>query len=192
MHPYSNFARFTKPYSQVTKWSRIEMKSLAWVIGPVFVATLWHPSESQRIPFTDTLLGVHYLAYLHLIAQYRYHTQAMIDFIQNCPEKLHCPKDVFSSFCTSQSTLMVSEALTTQYTLDQLEEYESDPGWNNHSVTAKWWRVNEDADRVRKFDNIFLPNRISLFGIWISGPMSLTISASVTTSHMQALNSQIQ
>lgn len=66
------------------------MELLGWVIVPVFVATLLNPLASQRIAFTDALLGVNYLAYLHLVAQYRHHTQVIMDFIQNCLEEFHC------------------------------------------------------------------------------------------------------
>jgi len=58
MPPYPGFARFNKPYSQVTQWSGKEMKALRGVIVPVFTATLLNPSASQRIPFTEALLCV--------------------------------------------------------------------------------------------------------------------------------------
>jgi hypothetical protein len=52
------FARFNKPYSQVTQWSGNEIKALGRVIGPVFAATFLNPSASQRIPFTEALLCI--------------------------------------------------------------------------------------------------------------------------------------
>jgi len=58
MPPYPCFARFNKPYSQVTQWSGNEMKALGRVIVPVFVETLLKPSVSQGIPFTEALLCI--------------------------------------------------------------------------------------------------------------------------------------
>jgi hypothetical protein len=46
MPPYPGFARFNKPYSQVTQWRRKEMKSLGRVIVLVFAVTLLIPSAS--------------------------------------------------------------------------------------------------------------------------------------------------
>jgi len=43
---------------------------------------------------------------------------------------------------------MVSEAFTIQHTLDQLEVGETDPGWNNHSMTATCLLVNEDTIQI--------------------------------------------
>jgi len=42
--PYPGFARFNKPYSQVTQWTGQELKTLRHVIVPVFMATLLNPS----------------------------------------------------------------------------------------------------------------------------------------------------
>jgi len=39
---------------------------------------------------------------------------------------------------------MVSEALQSQLTLDEQEEWETDPAWNNLSAAAKRRRVDED------------------------------------------------
>jgi hypothetical protein len=69
MPPNHGFARFNMPYSQVTQWSGKEMKGLGCVIVPVFAATLFNPSGSPRIPFTDTLLCVKNLLYFSLMAK---------------------------------------------------------------------------------------------------------------------------
>ena len=148
MPPYPGFARFNKPYSQVTQWSGKEMKALGRVIVPVFAATLLNPSASQRIPFTEALLCVKNLVYFHLMAQYRYHTEATIEYMENYLEEFHRHKDVFSRFRASKSTKKVSEALKKQLTLDKQEERESDPAWNNLSAAAKRRRVDEDKTQI--------------------------------------------
>jgi len=127
MPPHPGIARFNKPYSQVTQWSGKEMNTLGRVIVPVFAATLLNTSASQRIPFTEALLCVKNLVYFHLMAQYQYHTEATIEYMENYLEEFHCHKDVFCRFRASKSTKKVSEALKKQLTLDKQEERESDP-----------------------------------------------------------------
>jgi hypothetical protein len=126
MPPDPGFARFNQPYSQVTQWSGKEMKALGGGIDPVFVATLLNPLASQRIPFTEALLCVKNLVYFHLTAQYRYHPEDTIEYIQNYLVELDCPKDVFSRFCTSKSIKNVLEVLKKQLTLDNQKEQKSD------------------------------------------------------------------
>jgi len=148
MPSYPGFAQFNKPYSQMTKWSGKEMKALRGVIVPVFAATLLYPLVSQRILFTQALLGVKNLVYCHLMAQYWYDTEATIEYIENYLEEFHCQKDVFSGFHASKSTMKVSEALKNQLTLDNQEERKSDPAWNNFSAAAKHRRIDEDKMQI--------------------------------------------
>ena len=148
MPSYPGFARFNKPYSQVTQWSGKEMKALGRVIVPVFAATHFNPSASQRIPFTEALLCVNNLLNCHLMAQYRYHSEAMIEYMENHQEEFHRHKDVFSRFCGSKSTKEVSEAMEKQLTLHKREEQESDPAWNNLSVAAKSCCGDEDKMQI--------------------------------------------
>jgi len=143
MPPYPGFPRFNKPYSQVMQSSGKEMKALGHVIVPVFAVTLLNPSASRSIPFTEALLCVKNLVYSHFISQYRYHTEATIEYMENYPEKFHRHKDVFIRFCASKSTKKVSEALTKHLTLDKQDERESDPTWNNLSAAAKRRQVDE-------------------------------------------------
>jgi len=125
------------------------MKALGRVIVRVFAATLLNPSESQRIPFTDALLCVKNSVNFHLMAQYRYHTEATIKYMENYLEEFHRHKDVFSRFRASKSTKKVSEALKKQLTLDKQEERESDPAWNDLSAAAKCRRVDEDKTQIK-------------------------------------------
>jgi len=81
------------------------------VIDSVFVATLFNPSVSERIPFTEALLCVKNFVYFHLMAQYQYHTEAPIKYMENSLEEFHHHKDVFSQFHASKGTQKVSEAL---------------------------------------------------------------------------------
>jgi len=87
------------------------MKQLGHVIVPVFSATLLNPSDSQWILFTEALLCVKNLAYFHLMAQYRYQTEVIIEYMDNYLEEFYFHKDVFSQFRASKSTMKVSEAL---------------------------------------------------------------------------------
>jgi len=148
MPPCPGFARFNKPYSQVTQWSGTEMKALGRVIVPVFAATLLNPSASQRFSFTEALLCVKNLVYSHLRAQYRYHTEATIECMENYLEEFHHHKDVFSRFRASKSTKQVLEALKKQLTLEKQEERESDPAWNILSADAKRRCIDEDETQI--------------------------------------------
>jgi len=104
MPRYPGFTPLNKPCSQVTQWSREEMKALRFIIVPVFVETVVNHSVSQWIPFTETLLCVKDLVYFHHMAQYPYHTEATIEYMENYLEECHCHKDVFSRFHVSEST----------------------------------------------------------------------------------------
>jgi len=96
MPPDPGFTRFIKPSCQVTQWSGTETKALGRVIVPVFAVTLSKHSVSHRIPSTDALLCIKNIEYFHLMAQYRYHTEATIQYMDNHLEEIHCPDDVFS------------------------------------------------------------------------------------------------
>jgi len=74
------------------------------MIVPVFVATLLHPSASQRIPFTEALLCIKNLVKFHLMRKYQYQTEATIKYMENYLEEFHRHKDVVSRFRTNKST----------------------------------------------------------------------------------------
>ena len=111
MPRYPGFARFNKPYGQVMQWSGKEKKALGRVIVPVFAATLLNSSASNRIPFTEALLCVKNLLYFHLMAQYWYHTETIIQYMENYLEEFHRHEDGLSRFRTSESTKTVSETM---------------------------------------------------------------------------------
>jgi hypothetical protein len=149
MPPYLGFTRFNKPYSQVMQWSVKEMKGLGCVIVPVFATTLLNTLASQTIPFTAALLCVKNLVYFHLIAQYRYHTEAMIEYMENYLEQFLRHNDDLSRYWASKSTKQVSEAFKMQLTLDKQEERESDPSWDNLSPAANRRCVDEDKTQIK-------------------------------------------
>jgi hypothetical protein len=70
MPPYPGFARFNKQHSQVKKWSGKEMEGHVRMIVHVVPATHLNSSASQWIHFTEALLWVKDLLYIHLITQY--------------------------------------------------------------------------------------------------------------------------
>jgi hypothetical protein len=79
--PYSGFAEFNKPYSLVSQWSGKMMKALRCMIVPVLTLTLLNLLASERIPFTEALLCFKNLLNFHHMAQYWYHTEAMIKYM---------------------------------------------------------------------------------------------------------------
>jgi len=76
--------------------------------------------------------------------QFRYHTEATMEYMEDHQEKFSHHKDVFCRFCASKSTMMVSEALKTQLTMDKLGEQDSNPAWNNLSAAAKGHHIDKD------------------------------------------------
>jgi len=96
--PYSGFTRFNTLYSQVTWWGGKQMNALGRVIVPVFAATHFNPSAIQRIPLTEPLFCIKNCVYFHLMAQYKYHTNATIKYMKNYVEQCHRQKDAFSQF----------------------------------------------------------------------------------------------
>jgi len=53
------------------------------------------------------------------MAQYWYHPEATIQYMENYLEEFHHHKDIVSRFGSSKSTKKVSEALKKQLTLDK-------------------------------------------------------------------------
>jgi len=145
--PNPGFGRFNKRYSQVTQWSGNEMKALGRMIVSVFAATLLNSSASQRIPFTAALWCMKNAVYYHLMAWCWYHTEATIECMAKYLEESHRHKDVFCWFFAGQST-KVLEALKKQLALDEKEDRESDPAWNNYSAVAKSRRVDDDSMQI--------------------------------------------
>jgi len=121
------------------------MKALGRVIVPVFVATHSNSLATQRFPFTEALLCVKNLVYFHIKAQFQYHTEATIEYMENYLEEFHHQKDYFGRIHDSQSTKMVTEALEQHLTLGIHEERECDPARNNLSAAAK--RPHLGADK---------------------------------------------
>ena len=148
MPPYPGFAGFNKPYSQVTKSSGNQIQALGWVVMPVFSATRSNSSASQRIILTEALLCVTNLMYFHSMAQYRYHTDATIKYMENYVEEFHRHKDVFSQFRASKSTKKALESLKKQLTLDKQDKQESQPAWNYLAVAAKRNQFDEDKMQI--------------------------------------------
>jgi len=89
MPPYPGVPRFIEPYSQVTQWSDKEMKALGCTIVPVFAVTHLHCLVSPRILFTEALFCVRNFVYGHLMEQYQYHTEAMIEYLENYLKEFH-------------------------------------------------------------------------------------------------------
>jgi len=148
MPPYRGFAWFNMPSSQVTQCSGKKMKALRRVIVPVFVATLLIPLASQQTPFTDALLCVKILVYFHLMPQYRYHTEATIEYKKNYHQDYHCQKDVFSRFRASKSTQEILWSLERAAYFGQKGATGEWPSLENLSAPAKGGRIDEDKTQI--------------------------------------------
>jgi len=86
--------------------------------------------------------------YFHLMAQYWYHTEATIEYMENYLEEFHRHMDAFSRVRSSKSTKNVSEALRKQLTSDRQEERESDLAWNDLSAAAMHCRMDADIMQI--------------------------------------------
>jgi hypothetical protein len=69
--------------------------------------------------------------------------------MENCLEELHRYMDDVSRFRASNSKKKDSEALKNHLTLDKQEKRDSDPAWNNISLTAKNRHVDEDKTQIQ-------------------------------------------
>jgi hypothetical protein len=67
----------------------------------------------------------------------------MVNYLQ----WLHHHRDIFSGFRSGKSTKTISEALERQLTVDQQEELDSDPDWNNLSAVAK--HCCDDEEKIQ-------------------------------------------
>jgi hypothetical protein len=83
------------------------------------------------------------------MAQYEYHTEAMIKYMENNLQEFHYHKDVFSQFHTGKSTKQVLKAFSKLCTLNKHDKGEGDSGWNNLSVAANGHHINEDETLIK-------------------------------------------
>jgi len=83
MAPYPSFAWFRKSYNQVIQYSGREIQALGRLIVPVFPATLVNDFVSLVIPFTEALKCITNIVYVHHMEQFRYHTEVIIECMEN-------------------------------------------------------------------------------------------------------------
>jgi len=181
------------------------MKALWHVIVPDFRATCLNPLVRQTITFTEALVWVKNFVYYNRVAHFEYHTEAMVELMENHLEEFHSHKNGFYRFDASKSAKNVSEVLKKQLTLDQLEEPLSDPTWNNQSATEKCCSVAEDKMQIKSeiaqhlFDESdfscvqmyllhHLPNHIRQFGnlLNISAELSEKVMMDLTQAYHQS------
>jgi len=187
--PYPGSPRFNKPYTQVMVWSGEEKKTLLSVIVPVFAATPLNPSASKTIPFIDDLLCVKNFVYFNLMAQFQYHTEGKMEYMEIYPKEFLHHRDVSSQYGASISTQKLSEALKNQPTMDKHDQRMSDPMSNDDSAAAKSPRIEDDKTGIEAHiekhpvdESDFDLVQMHLLNT------SLTISASLVTPSMVALN----
>jgi len=100
-------------------------------------------------PFTDALLCIKNFVYFNLMAQYWYHTEAMIEYMENYLEEFHRHNNMLCQFRASQCAMKVSEALKKHHTFDTQEEWQCDPAWKNLSMAAKHRCIDEDETQIK-------------------------------------------
>jgi hypothetical protein len=76
--PYPGFTRFIKPYGEVLQWGTTEMHALKQTIVPVFKVIVVIPLANDRIPSLEAQLYIKKIVCFDIMAQFRYHTEAMI------------------------------------------------------------------------------------------------------------------
>jgi len=79
----AGFTQFNNLYSAVMQCGGKEMNAVVCMIVPVFLVTCSNPMANERISCTTALLLAKNLVYLHLMAQYWYYTEPMIEYVQN-------------------------------------------------------------------------------------------------------------
>jgi hypothetical protein len=129
------------------------------MIGPVFPVTQFNTFASQWIHYPEALLYMENLVFIRLMAQYWYHTEAMIEYMEKYPEEFHCQWDAVISFRTSQSTKKVFGALNKQLTLNKQQEWESNHTWNNLSAAAKRYCIKHDKAHI---DSEIAPHLVNI------------------------------
>jgi len=82
------------------------------------------------------------------MAQYRYQTEATIEYMENYLQEFHHHTDVLSRFCDSKSTQTVSKAFNKQLTQAKEGERKSDPARNHLPAAGKRHQVDEDKMKI--------------------------------------------
>ena len=95
---YPALLRFNKPYTAVSQRQGKEMRALGRVLLPVFAATLSNPSAAEKNKFKDAILAVKAIIYFHLMAQYRSHTDATLQYMDDYLADFHRHKDAFHCY----------------------------------------------------------------------------------------------
>ena len=98
MGAYPGFTVPKKAYRQVSQWQGKEMRNLGRIVLPAFTAALRTPTEAQRHPFRAATRCVAALIDFHLLAQYKTHTEATLQYMQNALDSFHQEKDIFQEF----------------------------------------------------------------------------------------------
>ena len=98
MGAYPGFMVPKKAYQQVSQWQGKEMRNLGRIFLPAFTAALRTPTEAQRHLFRAATLCVAALIYFHLLAQYKTHTEATLQGMQNALDSFYQEKDIFQEF----------------------------------------------------------------------------------------------
>jgi hypothetical protein len=84
--------------------------TIGCMIVPLFAVTPLNPLTREQIPITEALLYIENIMYIHLMAKYRYHTEATIEYMKYSLEEVHCHTNLFSQFHTSKSKKQIAEA----------------------------------------------------------------------------------
>ena len=141
---YPALLRFNKPYSAVSQWQGKEMRTLGRILLPVLSATLFNPSVGEKKRFHDAIRCVKGIIYFHLMAQYRSHTDATLQYMNDYLADFHRHKEVFLQYRAGKITKRAAASSGAAFAAQLKEARESEPGWTRLSVTAKNRQIDRD------------------------------------------------
>ncbi|KAF8536975.1 hypothetical protein BDD12DRAFT_704588, partial [Trichophaea hybrida] len=90
---YPGFSHPSKPYRQITQFQGKDMRNIGRIIYPALAAALWNPQPRHRDIFHRAIACVRAMACFSLMAQYRAHDQATIEYLRLYLEEFHRSKD---------------------------------------------------------------------------------------------------
>ena len=98
MRAYLGFTVPKRAYRQVSKWQGKEMRNLGRIVLPAFIVALRTPTEAQQHLFRAATRCVAELIDFHLLAQYKTHMAATLQYMQNAQDSFYQEKNIFHEF----------------------------------------------------------------------------------------------
>ena len=111
---YPGYSAPNKEYSRISQWTGKEMRNLVKVILPCFAASLRRPSAVERPIFAKALTCVRSIVDFTLMSQYKSHTDATIQYLEQYLKAFHDHKDVFKEYRKDKSTMRKVREVTAR------------------------------------------------------------------------------